>query len=257
MTIPIIMVDAHFWQASRLFNPNAFPERVKTDALMCGDRLAILAHSVEVVLNEPGLDRRRLLEGIQREPSIAGFQPNSDKPTVLVFHNLSFVSGLYSALIALKSLLDFYSRLMARLLVPTASVFGFRRGPYGDRQISGGKFLRWIQASAPNSFGNRDILVSVLLANIDQWVGKAVSYRDSVVHHGSIKGMTEVVVPLDKEPHQLRQTDLVLPMMPDGVAVTDYCKHLLNSCRSLLGETLLLMPEIDFELLSLDRSRDT
>ena len=97
----------------------------------------------------------------------------------------------------------------------------------------------------------------MLLAHIDQWIGKAVSYRDSVVHHGSIKGMTEVMAPLDKEPQQLRQGDLVLPMMPDGVAVTDYCKHLLTSCRRLVCETLLLMPEIDFELLSLDKSRGT
>ena len=253
MTISIYMVDPHFGQASRLFNPNAFPVRVKADASLCGDRLAILTHSVEVVLNEPGLDRGRLLDQIKMEPSFAGFQPNPEKPAVLVFHNLSFLSGLYSTLIALKSLVDFYSRLIARLLVPTASVFGFSRGVYGNRQISGGKLLRWIEASAPKSFGNRDILVSALLAHIDQWVGKAVSYRDSVVHYGSIKGMTEVVAPLDREPHQLRQSDLVLPMMPDGIPVTDYCEYLVNSCRSLLSETLLLMPEIDFQLLSLDR----
>lgn len=253
MTIPIIMVDAHFWSASALFNANAFPPHVKNDATTCGDRLAILTHSVDLVLREPGLDRRLLLEDIRRHPSFAGWAPRPDKPAILVFHNLSFVSGLYSALIALKSLLDLYARLIARLLVPRASVFGFNSGAYKGRNISGGKFLKWIEGSTPSSFGNRSELVSAFLGHLDAWLHEAITYRDAVVHDGFIHGMTEVMVPLDKGLEQLRESDLVLPMMPDRVAVTEYCERLVTQTRSLVTETMLLMPDIDFKLLSLAR----
>jgi hypothetical protein len=251
MTIPIIVVDPHFWNAAALFNSNAFPPRVRTCSATCGDRLAILTHSVEIVLNEPGLDRRRLLEEIRRHPSFAGFKPQPDKPALVIFHDLSFVSGLYSALIALKSLLDVYARLIARLLVPSASVFGFTSGVYRGRKISGGKFLNWIEGSSPSSFGDRDKLLSVFLVHIDDWLQKAVSYRNAVVHDGFIEGVTEVMLELDKEPEQLHESDLVLPLMPDHVAVTDYCERLVTRTQTLLTETLLLMPGIDSKLLAL------
>ncbi|MEE8584472.1 MAG: hypothetical protein V3T83_06420, partial [Acidobacteriota bacterium] len=147
MTIPINLVDQHFWKASTLFNANAFPPHVKSDARKCGDRFAILTHSVDLVLQEPGLERRRLLEEIRTHPGFVGFDPGLDKTAIVVFHNLYFVSGVYSALMAVKSLLDLYAQLIARLLVPGASV-QFNKGTYKKedrRRYSGGKFLNWIE----------------------------------------------------------------------------------------------------------------
>jgi hypothetical protein len=254
MPIPIIIVDRHFAEASALFNPNAFPARVKSEATSCGDRLAILSHSVEIVVREPALDRSRLLQEIRENKAFAGFTPVPDKPAVLVLHNLNFVSGLYSALIALKSFLDLYSRLIARSLVPSASVFGFGSGNYKRRNLSGGRFLRWIDHSAPRSFENRERLVAILLVHVNEWVDQAVTYRDAVVHNGYIVGMTEAMVPLEKALRELQETDVVLPMMPDGVAVTDYCKHLVRAARSLVSETLPLLPDVDLGLVSLDKA---
>ncbi len=253
MVIPVIIVDRHFAEASALFNPNAFPARVRSDAASCGDRLAILTHSVEIVVREPALDRSRLLQEIRENKAFTGFSPRPDKPAVLVLHNLNFVSGLYSALIALKSFLDLYSRLIARSLVPSSSVFGFSGAKYKDRNLSGGRFLKWIEGSAPRSFQNRDRLVAILLAHVNDWVDEAVTYRHSVVHDGWIVGMTEAMVPLDKALSELQETDVVLPMMPDGVAVTDYCKRLVRGARALVSETLPLVPDIDLGLVSLDK----
>ena len=254
MTISVMIVDPHFWKAAALFNPNAFPETVRGHAATCGDRLAILTHSVEIVMNEPGLNRSRLLEQIRADPGFKGFKPQQDKPAILVFHNLHFVSGLYSALIALKSLLDLYSRLVAGLLVPKATVFGFSSGQYEGRNISGGKFLRWIERSAPTTFENREILVSVFLGHINRWVDEAVSYRDAVVHDGFIRGLREVMVPLDKTLTELNAGDLLLPMMPDGTAVTEYCDRLVAQTRTLMAETLPLLPSIDTGQLALDEA---
>jgi hypothetical protein len=248
------MVDDNFRKASALFNANAFPTRAKADASMCGDRLAILTHSVNIVLNEPGLDRKRLLKEILDNRAFTGFTPQQDKPAVLIFHNLNFVSGLYSTLIALKSLLDFYSRLIGHLIVPSANLFGFNKDSYKGRRISGGRFLKWIESSTPSSFTNRDKFIAVVLQHIDEWLNTAITYRDAVVHKGFIEGLQEVMLPLDKKLQEIRDIDLTLPLMPDGTAVTDYCEWLVKRTQGLIKETLLLMPDIDLTLLSLDKS---
>ena len=254
MTIPIIIVDRHFADASALFNPNAFSQMVRNDASMCADRLAILTHSVEIVISEPGLDRSRLLKEIRRNKAFNDFVPQPDKPAVLVLHNLNFLSGLYSTLIALKSLLDLYSRLIAKLLVPSASVDGLNRGSYRGRNIPRGRFLMWIECSAPKSFQNREKLVSVFLGHIDSWVDEAISYRDGVVHDGSIPGINEARLPLIKALSQLRETDVILPIMPGGVEVIDYCSRLVKSTRTLVAETLPLLPGVDVTLLALQNN---
>jgi len=252
MAIPIIIVDRHFAAASALFNPNGFPERVRGVALACGDRLAILAHSVDIVMREPALDRSRLLQEIRENKAFDGFSPRPDKPAVLVLHNLNFVSGLYSSLIAAKSFLDLYSRLVAGLLVPSSNVFGFNRGTFRGRKVAGGKFLKWLDGSTPRSFEKREELLAVLSRHIDGWADQAVAYRDAVVHSGTIIGLTEAHVPLDKALGDLRESDVVLPMMPNGDAVTDYCWRLLRSVRSAASETLPLLPDLDLGVLSIE-----
>ena len=254
MTISVVMVDPHFWRAAALFNPNAFPENSRGDASRCGDRLAILAHSVEIVMNEPGLNRSRLLDQIRAEPAFKDFKASADKPAVLIFHNLHFVSGLYSALIALKSLLDLYARLVGRLIDPKATVFGFSSGQYKGQNLSGGKFLRWLEGSTPVAFQNRERLVSIFLCHIDRWLNQAVSYRDAVVHDGAIPNLREVMVPLDKELSGIAASDLSLPTMPDGTSVTGYCEQLVANTRALLAETLPLLPGIDIGKLALDKA---
>lgn len=251
MSIPIIVVDRHFAEGMALFNPNAFPGHVKTDALLCGDQLAILAHSVEIVMREPALDRSRLVQEIRENKAFDSYSPRPDTPSVLILHNLNFVGGLNSALIAVKSFLDLYSKLVAKLLVPSASLFGFNKGPYKGRKLAGGRLLNWIEGSAPQSFERRDELITVLLRHIDLWVGQAVEYRDAAVHHGAIPRIEEAYVALDRPLDQIEESDVVLPRMPDGEPVSAYCETLLRHASEVAAETLRLLPHVDLALLSL------
>lgn len=248
--ISIVVVDPHFWNASALFNPNAFPERAKAEAALCGDRLAILAHSVDVLKREPGLDRARLLTQVRNNPAWAGFKPDAAKPAQLSFHDLSFMTGLYSALIMLKSLLDLYARLVRTLLVPKADVFGFSSGEYkGRKNLAGGKFLRWLDHSTPTSFSNRDEFVAIFLQHLDEWLDQAVHYRDRIVHDGFLPGVSEVTAPLNKTLDALAEGDVRLPTMPDGTEVTTYCDSLVSRTEDLIFETLSFLPDIDFSKL--------
>lgn len=251
MPTSIVVVDPHFWNASALFNPNAYPERTKQDATACGDRLGILKHSVELVRREPALNRALLLRQLRDNHAFGSFQPPVDKPTVIIFHNLSFLSGLFATLISVKSLLDLYARLIARLVVPSASVFGFSSGQFRGRNVSGGRFLSWLESSTPRDFARREALISVFLLNLDQWLEQTVAHRDSVVHDGTVPGLREAMVPFTTGVANLRESDIVLPAMPDGQSVTDYCSAILDCTRALIAETLLMLPEVNLRLLSL------
>lgn len=204
-------------------------------------------------MNEPALDKSRLLREIRENEAFDGFFPTPEKPCVLVLHNLSFVSGLYSTLIGVKSFLDLYARLAAKLLVPSANVFGFNQGTYKGRKVAGGRFLQWLDCSTPHSFEGREELLDVLLRHIDLWAGQAVDYRDAVVHRGAIDGITEAFVPLEKALGEVQESDVVLPRMPDGEPVSDYCWRLLCSVREAASETLRLLPDVDIGLLSAER----
>jgi hypothetical protein len=252
VTISIFVVDRHFVEGTTLFNPNAFPGHVKAEALACGDRLAILAHSVGILMREPVLDRSRLVREIRENKAFEGYSPRPDKPSVLILHNLNFVVGLNSALVAMKSFLDLYARLVAKLLVPSANLFGFNKASFKGQRLAGGRLLNWIEDSAPQSFEHRDELVAVLSRHIDRWVGQAVEYRDAAVHHGAIPGITEAYVPLNKAIDQIDESDVVLPRMPDGEPVSTYGETLLRHVREIAAETLRLMPGVDLALLAID-----
>ncbi len=62
------------------------------------------------------------------------------------------------------------------------------------------------------------------------------------------------MVPLDKQLADLNADDLMLPAMPDGKAVTEYCDYLIVQTRALVAETLPLLPGIDPGYLALDKT---
>ncbi|MDP2858954.1 MAG: hypothetical protein Q8P50_13400 [Bacillota bacterium] len=248
MTISVIFVDRHFWAASSLLNANAFPGSVRSTVTACADQLAVLFHSVENVLRQPGLNRSNLLAQARSDPAaFAGFKPAPD--LVLVLHNLDFLSGLYATLITAKSFLDVYARLVARVLVSTASLSGFGKAIYEGQKMPGGKLLNWVKRSAPRTFDRSDDLCRVLVGHVNEWAGQAVAYRDAVVHDGYLAGLQEAWAPLIKHPDELLETEISLPTMPDGQGVVDYCRNLETFTRRLLAETLVLLPGVNLALL--------
>lgn len=250
MPISVVIVGPHFAKASALFNPNAFPPHAKADAAACSDRFAMLTHSVGLVLNEPGLDPSHLLQQLRENRAFGDFVPPPDKPCVVTFHDLSFLGGVYATLISLKSLLDLYARLIAKLLVPTATVFGFKSGRYKGRNVSGGSFLTWIEKSAPKGYPKREQLLMLLLEHISGWIDQAVSYRDAVVHDRMVGGIREACVAFNRPVARLRDSDVILPTMEDGQPVVEYCRMLEVRAHRLVVETIALLPGVEFRLLA-------
>lgn len=93
-----------------------------------------------------------------------------------------------------------------------------------------------------------------MIKHIDEWLDTAITYRDDVVHAGAIEGLREGMLPLDKEIQQVRESDIILPTMPNGTAVIEYCEQLAIYAHSFIRETLLLMPDVDLNLLSLKKA---
>jgi hypothetical protein len=148
-------------------------------------------------------------------------------------------------------MMDLYSRLISRLLVPTATLFGFNKGQFGGRKLSGGRLLSWIEQSAPKSFENGQRLVSILLQHLDAWLQETIELRDAVTHDGGIPGLVEATVSLDRKPQEIGEGDITLPAMPSGEAVTDYGTRLVDNVRILISETLPLLPDVNVGLLGL------
>ena len=125
LAIPIAIVGQHVADSLALPNPYASPPEARQQVAGCADQLAIMCHSVEIVVCEPGLNPAGLLREIKSSGASTGLVPRTDKSAIALFHNLAFLSGLGAALVTLKSLLDLYARVIGSLLVPSATVFGF------------------------------------------------------------------------------------------------------------------------------------
>jgi len=59
-------------------------------------------------------------------------------------------------------------------------------------------------------------------------------------------------IPLIRRLSEVTEDDIILPQMPNGVDVVTYCKETRNNLSQFIRETLVLLPDIDFDLVSLD-----
>ena len=89
--IPIFLIGPENWEASHVFNPNAFPVHVRNLVLSCMDCLSMFIFSVNQV--EPNIerDRKQFLSKLRKNKAFYGFTPDPDKPCVVVYHNAKFL----------------------------------------------------------------------------------------------------------------------------------------------------------------------
>lgn len=116
-----------------------------------------------------------------------------------------------------------FSGRFAKLMAPSASVFGFNSGTFRGRSVSGGRFMSWLERSAPRAFDQREALISTLLRRTDDWIDRAATERDAVVHDGFVPGLREATVSFSDEVANLRESDVVLPTMETGEPAGVYC----------------------------------
>lgn len=248
---PVVIVGPESWQSFGILNPNAFPSYLRPDVMFCGDKLALISYSVKIIQKEIDKDLNKFINKINYGDEFKDFIPDPQKPILVTYHNIGFQVGVQSVFIAAKSMLDIYARIISKSIDPKSKLFGFKKGTFRGKKIIGGSLLNWIKCNAPNSYTNKEKLIEILNAHIDNWVSDAVKFRDDIVHEGRLKGLIEMCVPLLKQSRKIEMDEIILPIIRDKGNVLEYCKQIQKNINHILKETLILLPNVNTKLLVL------
>ena len=82
-SIPILFMGSENWQASHVFNSNAFPGHTSIFVSPCMDCLSMLTFSVNQVEINIERDRNEFPDNIKRNEAFDGFTPDPNKPLQL------------------------------------------------------------------------------------------------------------------------------------------------------------------------------
>jgi hypothetical protein len=148
-----------------------------------------------------------------------------------------------------KSFLDIYAQLVSKLIDPNSTISGFKEGIVDDQKMKGGGLIKWLTKSAPSTFTNASILASIIRNNSSLWVEEVVNWRNKLIHHGQIPNMRPMMVLLQCEPHKVEDHQVILPQMPNTKDVATYCNETRNNLFRFIRETLVLLPDINFDLV--------
>lgn len=247
--IPILLIGPEYWEASHIFNPNAFPVHVRNLVFLCADCLSVFIFTVNQIEPNIKIDREQFLERLQTNKELNSFTPDPNKPCVVIYHNAKFLIALRLVLYSVKSFLDIYAQLVSKLIVPHSTISGFKEGTVDGQKIKGGKLIKWLTESAPSTFTNASALASVIKNNSSLWIEDVVNWRNKLIHYGEIPNLRPMMVPLQCELDKVKD-HVILPQMPNTKDVATYCNETRNNLFRFIRETFILLPEINFDLVT-------
>ncbi|MBN2395504.1 MAG: hypothetical protein JXC36_03455 [Candidatus Atribacteria bacterium] len=250
----IKFVGEERWATFGIFNGNAFPPGLEGIVSDCSSRAAMFLYHVNALNMNMTASKRmfiRQLKSNLSEQWTQGFvntKINRDMNFMAIYDGLDYLAAFNCMLQELKSLLDIYANLMAKLIIPSAQL-KFSKAIIEGINISGGKVVLWLRNSAPTNFANTSLLSEVIVKHSTDWITQAVKYRDTLIHYGDIKGLKHMHVMLKREYPPFNEAEIELPAMPDGRLLTDYCIGLVDKLANFLDESLKLLPNVDHSLI--------
>lgn len=175
----------------------------------------------------------------------------ADARLVVVFDATGYLACLDGVFYALKSFLDVYAQLIARVIDRKVSIRAFAKKKVGRSKLSGGNLIRWLRQSAPNYFPGAAKLAGVIERHSRCWIHDAVGYRDTLTHHGRVRGLEHMRLDVDAAQISFRPEDVKEPTMLDGVEVAAYAQRLLRNLDCFIKETLAVLPGVECSMLLL------
>ena len=249
--VRLVIVGEERWSTYGVFNANAYPEAVKYAVNSCSTRAAIFLVNVAVVQSEVTKDRLRFTQSLvrQREDLTRALTSRRDLNPVGYYDGLGYLTALYGCFLSLKSFLDVYSQLMAKLACPGVKMT-FKKAKIGNLQLSGGTFINWLKGSAPKSFIKATALADLTYEHSKGWITSCVDYRDMLAHYSDIPGMRHMRLRFRTIHPVFDVTEIEEPRMPDGSPVVSYCTGLLERLRAYVSRSVVLLPNVKQELIS-------
>lgn len=249
--IPVIIVGPESWKSFGILNPNAFSSDLKPDVMACADKLALISYSIQIIQKEIDRDVNKFIKELNYGDAFKDFIPDLQKPTIVIYHNMSFQAGLQSFFIATKSMLDIYARIISKAIKPGSRLFGFNKAKVGGKKVVGGSLLNFINQNAPKSYADKEKLIGILSSHIDNWISDVVKFRDKIVHEGQLTDLMKMCVPLSKKPQTIIKDEITLPTIRDKGNVLEYCQLIQKNINRMLKETLVLLPNVNTKLIAL------
>ncbi len=250
--IPVLVVGKLSWKSIGIFNPNAFPSKLRSTAMNCGDQLALIENSLSNTTTLIEKQKVEFLKILQKDPSFKGFTPNPQKPAIAFYHNLAFLTHFISFFVYFKAFLDQYARFVSRLIDSRSSIFGFNKQNIDGHKISGGRLINWLRNSAPSDCANCSKLAEIFIRHVIEWINETIQIRDSLVHSPYFLAEYSISIPLNSSTSMLSSDNLSPPKIPGtNVEILIYMEQALKSLYTLVYDTLPLLPNVDFSLLQM------
>jgi hypothetical protein len=173
----ITIEDNEYWMAYKVFDRNAFPEHVGHQVDACADDLALIKHSIYIIHQEILNSRREFLQEIHK-PHFTTAMPDPIK--VLRYHSVNFQAGVISFFVSVYSLLDKFARLIANLIIPSATV-GFD------------KLGNWLSSNVREKHMDtekRDLIIKIIKNAKCNWLEDLIKKRVNITHYGTLKDLS-------------------------------------------------------------------
>ena len=242
--------------AQSYLNVNAFPSYVRKEVISSVSRFAIFHNQIKLLKYQLEEDRilfDQFINDPKMELASALMKKAKEDYYVAKFDGIEFLTYIQNLFYSLKSFLDVYTLLLARLIRPDQTN-SFKRKNVDGQLVSGGAFIRWLRKSAPKSYNNASMLADFVLKESKEWITEAVDHRDIISHYSDIDDINCLCVELNKlespmapiyDPMKVSD-----PVMPDGASVLDYAQLLGGRLRNYVIGTLSMFDDIKHELLN-------
>lgn len=239
------------WTNFRYFNSNAYPENVRYLVNSCWRRFSLILEYYKNMCSKKRQDTNKLLKFINYEITKIKF-PNKDIFYEISFESIGYLSNLYMILFMIKSFLDIWTKVCVTLIDPKAKIRGFHRAKIDNENITGGKFIHWLERNVPQT-KNIESLTKLVYDNVRTWINDTVKYRDQILHHGEVKNIRPIRAVIKEKPkNEYLEKDLIQASMPDSTSVLEYCRDVIIKLNNFIIESIKLMPNVNYEYLSLD-----
>lgn len=249
--VSIIITSEEEWMSSAYFNPNAYPDFLEEILTSCEERLALMLYYAGLIESQMPRDIDDFLDQLNRLMCTGGLP---DVPLIAYYRGMTYIASLHGILYSLKSFLDILGILWASLIVGKRTKLLFNRAKVKGEEIAGGRLINWLRGTVGSKFQNASKLASIIEDNSRRWISRAVKYRNDLTHYGEIEGLKHLRVKLQKGKRRYGYEDILMPEMPDGTPVKDYCKMLIKNTCSFVVAGLKLLPDVDMTLLNLKAS---
>ena len=170
---------------------------------------------------------------------------------IIYYDGLEYLSCFHGILNTLKSFLDVYAKLVTKLISPTQDMT-FNRANVGGIQLSGGRLINWLKESAPKYYKENEQLSEIIVKHSKSWITGVVRYRDTLSHHGKIRGLNNMHVDTKDFLNGFREDCIKNPMMPEGTEVVQFCLDLLIKLEDFIKESLIILPNVKREFIRFD-----